>query len=111
MALRAWRQLAPARKFKYARIMVDAAVETWEREGYAILPRVFTPQEIAALREIVDSCLHQFNSSTSAAEPGGYGPENDSSWIVLHLNHPKYHQGRQQDLCATQLKTCAAHRA
>ncbi len=81
--------------------MVDAAVDTWERDGYAILPQVFTTREIAALREVVDSCLSQFNAqATSATEPGGYGPDIENSWLVLHLNHPKYHQGRQQDLCA-----------
>lgn len=89
--------------------MVDAAVERWSADGYAILPQVLRPREISALREVVDSCLQQFtDDATCEAEPGGYGPDSDSSWIILHLNHPKYHQGRQRHLCvvSTTANTC-----
>ena len=76
---------------------------------YAILPQVFSAPEIALLREVVDSCLDQFTAqATCDTEPGGYGPESDNSWIVLHLNHPKYHQGRQHHLCVTLTPRAAA---
>lgn len=52
------------------------------------------------LREVVDSCYSQFaTEATCDTEPGGFGPDSDGSWIILHLNHPKYHQGRQHHLC------------
>ena len=68
---------------------------------YAILPQLFTPSEIATLRKVVDSCYNQFTAeATCDTEPGGFGPDSDGSWIILHLNHPKYHQGRQSHLYA-----------
>jgi len=65
--------------------------EHWQRDGYLILRNQLESAMIDRLRDGCDASLQQWQrESTPEGEPGGhcYGP---SSWVMLHLNHPKYH--------------------
>jgi hypothetical protein len=74
------------------------ATGNWERDGFEVYPGVFDEAAVAALRLVAESCLGQWRGSESATQPGGNCDAKDSNWIMLHLNHPQYHQGRQRDL-------------
>lgn len=75
-------------------------IATWNRDGYLVLRHAVDRDTIANLRRICDGALAQWRRDSSPdVEPGGwaYGPQ---AWILLHLNHPVYHRGRQADLAA-----------
>ena len=80
--------------------------EQWQRDGYLVHRNVFDVALVEQLREICDDALGQWqHQSTAEGEPGKhyYGPD---AWIMLHLNHPKYHHPRPQRL-ATLLNAVA----
>ncbi len=71
--------------------------DRWRADGYLVLHNTIDADELAALYETSERVLEQWKSSTSDAEPGrfAYGP---TAWVLLHLNHPKYHRERRDGL-------------
>lgn len=68
----------------------------WERDGYLVLRGVLDPTTIYALKEACDHALSQWRVNSSAeSEPGPWW-NNDEAWVMLHLNHAKYYEGRQE---------------
>ena len=81
-------------------------IEQWKHDGYLVHRNVFEAEWIENLREACDGPLAQWQrESIAEGEPGGYcyGP---NAWVMLHLNHPKYHQHHPQRL-ATLLNAVA----
>eukprot|EP01048_Picozoa_sp_COSAG05_P023281 COSAG05_NODE_4973_length_1305_cov_7.012108_1_plen_326_part_10 len=76
----------------------DLTSSSWERDGFEVWPGIFDEAAVAALREVVEGCLGQWRGSEPSAQPGGHADAKDANWIMLHLNHPQYHQGCQRDL-------------
>ncbi len=59
---------------------------------------LFDAGVIEALRTTCDAALDQWRrESTPEGEPGGYCQKPDA-WIMLHLNHPRYHHQRPEGL-------------
>lgn len=74
--------------------------EKWQRDGYLLLREVLAPATVEALRISCDGSLDQWRrESTAEGEPGGYCHKPDA-WIMLHLNHPKYHRPHPKGLAA-----------
>lgn len=74
--------------------------EKWQRDGYLLLRDVLAPATVEALRISCDQSLEQWRrDSTAETEPGGYCHKPDA-WIMLHLNHPKYHHRNPEELAA-----------
>jgi Phytanoyl-CoA dioxygenase (PhyH) len=70
----------------------------WQRDGFLVLRNVVPPADIALLRAICDRVREQWRAdSTPDSEPGGFafGPK---AWVLIHLNHPRYHRGRRDEL-------------
>ena len=81
----------------------------WQHDGYLVFLSAFDPMLIEQLREVCDGALGQWQrESVLEGEPGQrcYGP---TAWIMLHLNHPKYHRQLPDrlGLCSTVLLICA----
>lgn len=69
--------------------------ESWDRDGFAVLPNILDPATVAGLREACEHALAQWReTSTADNQPGGFchGP---SAWVMLHLNHARYYTGRR----------------
>ena len=65
--------------------------EKWKRDGYLVFRRLLDQDNVNALRAICDAALNQWcRQNTPENEPGGRCHKPDA-WIMLHLNHPKYH--------------------
>jgi hypothetical protein len=65
----------------------------WRRDGFLVLRDVVPPEQVARLRAICDEVYAQWKEvSRPESEPGAfaYGPR---AWVLLHLNHPRYHRG------------------
>jgi len=70
--------------------------EQWQRDGYAMLPGVLDSQAIADLYETCEHAFAQWQqTSNEDNQPGGfcYGP---SAWVLIHVNHPGYYDGRRE---------------
>ena len=79
---------------------------SWKRDGHLVCSDLFDASLISELREGCDASLAQWQrESTKEGEPGEYcyGPQ---AWIMLHLNHPKYHRQHPERL-ATLLNAVA----
>jgi len=66
---------------------------SWRRDGFLVLRNVVPADEVARLRAICDGVYEDWRRvSRPESEPGAfaYGPK---AWVLLHLNHPKYHDG------------------
>ena len=76
------------------------ATERWKRDGYLVYHGIFDASEIETLRSTCDASLDQWRrESTPEGEPGGYCHKPDA-WIMLHLNHPRYHHHHPDGLAA-----------
>ena len=74
--------------------------EKWHREGYLVFRNLFDAGLIAKLQEACNNPLDQWQrESVAEGEPGMhcYGPR---AWVMLHLNHPKYHRQHPERLAA-----------
>ena len=74
--------------------------EKWHREGYLVFRNLFDAALIAKLQEACNNPLDQWQrESVAEGEPGMhcYGP---TAWVMLHLNHPKYHRQHPECLAA-----------
>ncbi len=81
--------------------------EKWTRDGYLVFRDLFDTVLTQHLRTACDGSLGQWQrESTADGEPGKYcyGP---TAWIMLHLNHPKYHRRHPERLAA--LLNAVAH--
>lgn len=70
----------------------------WESDGYVVLRKAFDDEYVQSLRESAEIAYQQFMlDSRPEVEPQGrsFGPD---SWIMSHLNHPRYYRERRQDL-------------
>ncbi len=79
--------------------IVATGAEQFRREGYVVLQGVFADR-VDELARIGERMIDQFrNADTEDEVPGKkrYGPRVRS---ILHMNHPRWHRGRPQDLTA-----------
>ena len=77
---------------------IQALVQRWRQDGYLILRHVFDLDRIARLRAFADAARDTWHDvATPESEPGNHGP-GPQEWILLHLNHPRYHQGSDSSL-------------
>ncbi len=73
-------------------------VDPWKEQGYLIVRNAFGADRIRRLLETCESAFEQWKrESTKDGEPMGYcyGP---SAWVLIHLNHPKYHRQHPERL-------------
>ena len=67
----------------------------WQDQGYLVVRGAFDATRISRLHEVCETAFGQWRRESSReSEPGGnfgnyYGPKG---WIMVHLNHPKYHR-------------------
>lgn len=67
----------------------------WDRDGYLALRGMLDPTTVYAVKEACDHALAQWQAnSTADSEPGQWW-NNAQAWVMLHLNHAKYYEGRQ----------------
>jgi hypothetical protein len=74
--------------------------EKWKRDGYLVFRGLFDTALIHQLQEACEEPLDQWQrESTAQGEPGThcYRP---TAWVMLHLNHPKYHRRHPERLAA-----------
>jgi len=75
-----------------AEVDIPVLVERWRRDGCLVLRKVFDLDRVSRLREVCDHARDVWHAeATSESEPGGFGP-NPDEWVLLHLNHPRYHR-------------------
>lgn len=77
--------------------MRDTAA-AWHRDGYLILRQVVPAARIEVLRELCDDARDLWHGvATEDSEPGGFAP-GPREWVLMHLNHPRYHRQRPGSL-------------
>ena len=77
---------------------VSALVQRWQQDGFLILRQVFDLDRVARLRTLGDAARDTWHAeATPESEPGDFGP-GPQEWILLHLNHPRYHRGSTSSL-------------
>jgi hypothetical protein len=72
--------------------------EQWRQDGYLKLPGVLDLPVVNLLRLDCERSFDRWKETSDPdVEPGGfaYGPQG---WVLLHLNHPKYHTGDSESL-------------
>jgi phytanoyl-CoA hydroxylase len=91
-------------------MLSDAQRAAYERDGFIVVPEVFSPAEIAELRRVTDEFVR--NSAAAAANDEIYDLEDTHSaqeprvrrLKAPHLHHPTYFQASRNDKVVAILK-------